>query len=407
MQRHTIIAVIGGLLLATSITFGEDWPQWRGPHRDGKSRETGLLKHWPEAGPTMLWSYDDLGHGYSSVSIVSDTIYTTGAVDKIGYLYALGLDGKFKWKVKYGSELNRGYNGSRTTPTIVDGLIYVMSDAGDITCISVKKQKKVWGFNALIKFNGKNPRWNIAESVLVDGDNVICTPGGPDASVVALNRKTGETVWTSKGHSDTSSYCSPLLVREDKKDLIVTCTSKTVVALAPKTGEILWREPIKNMYSIHPNTPIYWKGCLYITTGYDGKGFLLELSDDGKKVKRKWEDSKLNTHHGGVVRIGDYVYGTNHRGRWICLSLKTGKAQYEVKGIGKGSLTSAEGMLYCYAEKRGTVALVRADPKKYDVVSQFKITKGKAQHWAHPVVCGGRLYIRYEKVLMAFDIKAK
>ena len=303
MKRMLAATVVTGLLMAGPSALCEDWPQWRGPNRDGKSTETGLLKSWPAGGPKLIWAYEELGHGFSTVAVAAGTIYTTGMEDGNGYLYALTLDGQRKWRRGYGRDWTGDRPGARGTPTVDDGKVYVMSGHGRLVCFDAQSGEEAWSVETLKKFRGRNVRWGIAESVLIDGRNVICTPGGPDASVVALDKKTGETVWTSRGHSDLSSYCSPLLIRDKSLNLIVTCTAKHVVGVSAKTGRMLWRDPLHNRYNIHPNTPVYWKSHVYVTTGYDGRDMMLKLSSDGRKVSRAWTNSGLNVHHGGVVRV--------------------------------------------------------------------------------------------------------
>ena len=407
MRNTFVTLVLAGIILTASGLLAEDWPQWRGPRRDGKSLEAGLLKTWPAGGPEELWSYDKLGEGFSTIAIAGGTIYTTGMKGKTGYLYALSLDGKPRWAEPkpYGPDWEGSHKGARSTPTVYDGKVYVMSGYGRLCCFDAATGDRKWAVDTFKKFGGRNFTWGVTESVLVDDNNVICTPGGRRAAVVALNRKTGKTVWTSKDHGDLSAYCSPLRVRDKAMDLIVTCTANSVVALAPETGELLWRVPLRNKYSVHPNTPIYWDGHIYITTGYDGKGMLLKLSPDGKKASRLWTDTNLNVHHGGAIRVGDYVYGASYGKKWVCLDLHTGKPAFQPQRVGKGSLTFADDMLYFYEEKSGMVSMVKPSAKKYEAVSRFRIQKGSGKHWAHPVVHGGRLYIRHGAVLMAFDIK--
>jgi len=409
MRNAFVTLVLAGFVLTTSGLFAEDWPQWRGPRRDGKSLEAGLRKTWPAGGPKELWSYDKLGDGFSTVAIAGGTIYTTGMKGETGYLHALGLDGKPKWPhpKSYGPDWAGDHRGARTTPTVHQGKVYVMSGHGRLVCFDATSGDEKWAVDTFKRFGGRNIRWGVTESVLVDDDNVICTPGGKKAAVVAVNKNTGKTVWTSKRHGDLSAYCSPLRIRDKAMDLIVTCTANSVVALAPETGELLWRERLRNQYSVHPNTPIYWDGHVQVTTGYDGKGMLLNLSPDGKKASRVWTDASLNVQHGGAIRVEDHVYGASHRGKWVCLDLRTGKPAFRPQKVGKGSLTFADGMLYFYDERTGVVSLVKPSTKRYEAISRFRIRKGKGPHWAHPVVHGGRLYIRHGSVLMAYDIKAE
>jgi outer membrane protein assembly factor BamB len=391
-----------------------DWPQFRGPNRDGKSGETGLLKKWPEQGPKMLWSVEGLGSGYSTVAIAGGTIYTTGLVDRKGVLFAFDMQGKEKWKKTYGAEWRKSMPGVRCTPTVDGGNVYVISGVGEVFCYDAKSGDQKWTVDAFNKFGGKYGIWGIAESPLIDGDNIICTPGGSKATMVALNKNTGETVWTCLVEGERSCYCSPILVERGPNKIIVTMTDDLVLGVDAKTGKLLWKDSQKDQFgenkAINPVSPIHHDGMVYATSGYDDGGAMLALSADGTSITRKWIDETLDCHHGGIVVVDGHIYGANWAnngdGSWVCLDWKTGKVKYETHWNCKGAVTYADGMLYCYEEKKGNVALVKPTPEKFDVVSSFKIELGDGKHWAHPVVCGKRLYIRHGDVLMAYDISA-
>ncbi len=392
-----------------------NWPQWQGPDRDAISKETGLLKKWPDGGPKLIWSANDLGGGFSSVSIADGCIYVTGFKGEQGVLTAMDLDGNRKWQKPYGLEWASSRAGSRTTPTIDGGRAYTFSGVGIISCLDTTSGEKKWSVDTLEKFGGKNLRWGMAESVLIDGDKVICTPGGKDASVVALDKMTGETIWTSKGLSEKSAFCSGILVERGQKRLFVTMLSKSVVGINVDDGRVLWADPYSEYQSKprgnNPVTPVYHDGNIYATSGYNNGGVMLELSEDGKNVTRKWVDETLDVHHGGVVLVDGYIYGSNwnsnSRGDWVCLDFSSGKVMYEHKWNGnKGSIAYADEMLYCYDENTGTIALVKPSPKGFDIVSSFDVSLGADEHWAHPVILDGRLYIRHGDALMVYDIKA-
>lgn len=411
--RILVVFFTGWLCFCGSAVAGE-WPQWLGLSRDNKSRETGLLKEWPEAGPKLLWSVDGLGDGWASVSIADGLIYTTGKNGKTESVYAIELTGKKKWQRQSGRVWKGSFPGARCTPTFEQGRLYVATGSGTVMCLDAKTGQVKWSVDAFNKFEGSYGRWGIAESPLIIDDKVIFTPGGKKATMVALNKKTGEVIWASKSTGDKSSYCSPILVKRGQKRLIVTMLSDAVLFVDADTGKIVYRDEYANYQDkpkdINPVTPVYHDGCVYTTSGYDCGGAMYEISEDGTKISRKWVDTTLDCHHGGVVFVDGYIYGAswkgNGDGKWVCLDWVTGKAMYDTHWINKGAITYADGMLYCYEEKKGNVALVRAMPEKFDIVSSFAVTKGADQHWALPVICGGRLYIRHGKVLMAYDIKA-
>ena len=398
-----------GKVRAKSDSVG--WSQWRGTDRDGKSPEKALLKKWGKGSPELLWFVEGLGTGFSTVSISDSLIYTTGMVDKNGIILAYDLAGNLKWKNEYGPEWTGGYPGTRSTPTIHEGKAYVISGKGLVSCLDAKTGEPKWSVDMLERFEGKWGKWGIAESPLVDGDKVICTPGGDKGSVVALDKNNGETIWASKSIGKKSAYCSPVLIERGDKRIIATVLAGSVLGVDVVNGDILWQEKFGNKRGICPITPLYADGSIYFTSGYDGGSSMYGLSEDGTKIEKKWDDEVLDCHHGGVVVVDGYIYGSNWRGNsggnWVCLEWDTGKVMYDTKWLGKGSLTYADGMLYCYEEKKGTVALVKAGPEGFDIVSSFEVAKGTKEHWAHPVVWGGRLYVRHGDALMAYNVKAQ
>ena len=422
----SIIVLFLSILLASGICYGDDWPQFRGPTRDGKSAETGLLKKWPEGGPEMLWSVGGLGIGFSSVAVAGGFVYTTGMINGEGFLFAYDLAGNLKWKESYGPEWTRSHRGTRTTPTVDDGRVYVFSGTGKMVCFKARTGEKIWQVDTLTKFEGKNIRWGMSGSPLIDGDKVYCTPGGKKGTIVALDKMTGRTIWATTGIDELSAYCSPILIERGTRrfasqsrssgGLLINLIQKSIVCVAADTGKLIWREPYETPSDTGSVTPVYKDGYLYVTSAVEREftrgGVMFELSADGTNVSKKWSDQKLDCHHGGVVLVDGYIYGSNFnsiaRGDWLCLDLDTGKVMYETKWNGnKGSIIYADGMLYCYDENTGDLALVKASPKTFEIVSSFRVTQGSGEHWAHPAISDGRLYIRHGDALMAYDIKKK
>lgn len=405
------------LLFCCTIAVAADWPQFRGPQRDGKSTETGLLKQWPEGGPTLLWEVDGLGAGYSSAAIAQGVVYITGQTNDEGHVFAFDLDGTPKWKTRYGGEWTRSYPAARCTPTVEGDRLYVTSGLGAIYCLNATSGEVVWSLDAAAKYKGQFPRWGMSENVLIDGDNVICTPGGEIASLIALNKRTGEVVWECKELTEQSSYCNPLAFTLGGNRIIVTMLTDSVVGLNAATGKLLWRDDFDEYHvdrrrSVNANTPVYHDGRVYTTSGYSNGGAMLELSADGTSAKRIWTDAVLDVHHGGVVLVDGYLYGStwtsNSRGDWASLRWDDGKTMYDSQWNGnKGSLVYADGMLYCYDERTGDVGLVEATPEAFKVVSRFTITKGKGPFWAHPSIADGRLYLRHGDYLVVYDIRAQ
>jgi outer membrane protein assembly factor BamB len=412
----SIIVLFLSILLAGGICYGDDWPQFRGPTRDGKSAETGLLKKWPEEGPELLWSVGGLGIGFSSVAVAGGFVYTTGMIDGEGFLFAYDIAGNLKWKESYGPEWTGSYKGTRTTPTADGERVYVFSGTGIMVCFNARTGEKLWQVDTLTKFDGKNIRWGMSGSPLIDGDKVYCTPGGKKGTIVALDKMTGRTIWATTGLDELSVYCSAILIERGANRLLVNLIQKWIVCVAADTGKLIWREPYETPSDTGGVTPVYKDGYLYVTSAVEREfkrgGVMLELSADGTSVTEKWNDQTLDSGHGGVVLVDGYLYGSTFdgipKGDWICLDWDSGKVMYDNKWNGnKGSIIYADGMLYCYDENTGDVALVKPSPKRFEIVSSFRVTEGSGKHWAHPAMSDGRLYIRHGDALMAYDIKKK
>ncbi len=404
MKKIFLVILLTFFGLGYSVSFGQIDVQWRGPNRDGIYPNESLLKTWPKEGPKLLWSVEGLGEGYSSPAVTADRVYLTGMTGGKGFLFAFDRNGKPVWKVSYGSEWNGSRPGARTTPTVVGDKIYLMSAKGQAVCFSTDG-KKIWSVDLMAQFGARNLQWGITESLLVDGDRVFCTPGGPSVTIVALDRHSGKTIWKIKADGKTSGYCSPCLVQHGKRRLLLTMTGESVVGVDADTGEYLWRNSHVTDYVVNANTPLYHNGFIYTVSGYGTGGQMFELSEDGTSVKRVWSQKKLDSQMGAVVLVDGYIYGSGHNGRgWHCLDWKTGKVQYTARKIGnKGAIIFSDGMMYCYSEN-GDVGLVKPNSQKFEVVSSFRIKKGSGEHWAHPVIKDGRLYIRHGDALMVYHI---
>jgi outer membrane protein assembly factor BamB len=393
------------VLLCSTFVLSATSSQWRGPNRNGIYPDINLLKTWPDQGPQLLWSITGIGGGFSSAAVANNKVYITGMENGNGNLFAFSLDGKLLWKKLYGPDWSGDHPGARSTPTIVDGHAYLVSGMMSIYCFDAEKGGLLWSVDMAKEFGAQNLQWGMTESPLVDGNNVICTPGGDKAVMAALDRNTGKAVWICKGIGDKSGYCSPVLVVHNGKRLIVTMTQKNIIGVDAGTGALLWQFPHQTSWDVNSNTPVYQDGTIYCVSGYGTGGVKLQLSPDGKSVKELWRNNTLDSQMGASLLLNGYIYGSgqNNRG-WKCLDYNTGVEKWSVRQVaGKGNVISADGMLYLYGEN-GEVALVKPDPTTLSVVSSFKVTLGTEQHWAHLVIDNGLLYVRHGDALMVYKI---
>ena len=421
MKIKKTLIVLWGILITSFYCFSQDFSEWIGIGRTGVYNEKGLLKRWPILGPQLLWSAKGLPKGFSSMSIANNLVYFTGLKDTIDFLVAVDFKGQKKWETPIGESWVQSFPDSRCTPTIEGDRVYVTSGTGNVACYNSITGESIWNIDTIKKFDGKLGDWGCAESLLLVDDKVIFTACGEETTLVAQDKKTGATIWTSKSLKDTAAYVSPLLVNEGGKKLIITVTANYLVVANAENGEILCsskyaslsNEKSLKLWTGGPNcktnTPVYYDRKIFVTGGYDHVGALYRLSDDLKTLTVDWINETLDVHHGGVVLVNGYIYGsnwiTNSVGNWCCLDWKTGKTMYEKKWKTKGSIIANDGMLYCYEEKTGYLALVKAIPESFSLVSSFRIPFGSGPFWAHPVIKNGILYVRHGDAIMAYNIK--
>ena len=403
MIKRTIVPFILVLVFASTL-FAQTPTVWRGDG-SGIYNETGLLKQWPEGGPEILWTFEGLGKGHSSPVFANGKIYISGTVGEEGFVFVLSEEGKLLWKVSYGEEFGGSYPGSRSSVVVDGDLMYMYSGLGNLICMDSNDGTVKWKKNAFEDFDGGNITWGVTETVVIDGDLLYFTPGGKKNNVVALNRFSGDLVWSSPGKGELSAYCTPLLVELPARKLLVTHTAEHIIGLDAKTGELYWDYPHTNRYSVHANTPIFYNGDLFCFSGYGQGGVKLDLSEDGSTISKAWFKTELDSRMGGMVAIDGYLYGSGDKAReWRCVNWETGEETYASKDLAKGVVIAADGMLYCYSE-RGELALVEVKPEAFNIVSQTKVELGTEQHWAHPVINNGRLFIHHGDALIAYKIK--
>ncbi len=406
LLKKSLLAVFT-LVILTACSEKNELSQWRGPNRDGKYLQTGLLKQWPDEGPELIWSYEGLGSGHGSVGFTKDQIFVLGMPDTIGVIYSFDLEGNLLWQKEYGPEWNTNYTGPRSTPTIVDGLLYFISGKGVAICMDTNNGEVIWSIDMFESFDAQPTWWGIAESPLVYGDRIIITPGGTKHNVVALSRYTGETIWSSKGNGEQSAYCSPILVKRNDTRLIVTMTAESVLGIDAENGEILWIVPHKQEDNINANSPVYDGSRVFCASAEadTAKGHLMiRLSEDGRTVEEGWRNEELFNLLGGIILHEGSVYSsTFSKKEWYCIDAGTGKLNYISKKISGGATIFADGLFYCYGTD-GVLSLIKADEKKCSVISSFEVSLGTNQHWAHPVISDGRIYVRHGDALMCYNI---
>ena len=383
-----------------------DWPQWRGPNRDGKSLETGLLASWPRGGPKLVWSKSGIGHGFSSATVAGGMVYVTGDVDGKLTIWALDLKGDKQWTKAVGPAYTRSHPGTRSSCVIDEGRLYLISGYGRIVCLEATSGKGVWT-REMKKLGGRRlPSWGFAESVLIHKDLAIVTPGG-QKPIVALDKKTGSTKWRSSGFAARAHYSSAIAVTYEGVPMIIQGTGDGIFGVNAKSGKLLWQNAWCKSNTANCPMPAYSDGYVFWANGYGKGGICLRLSVNGGRVQAKeaWTTSNMVCHHGGYVIHEGHIYG-NHSGGWACLDLRTGERKWYGRGVGKGSLCFADGMLYLFGERGGSAALAEAKPTALQMKGQFRV-KGSGTCWAHPVVANGRLYLRYSDNLYCYDVKAK
>ncbi len=387
----------------------KDWSQWRGPDRSGLAKETGLLKQWPKSGPPQAWSISGLGSGYGTVSLLADKIYVQGTQGNSSVVLCLNrADGRKIWTKPLGRSLNdsRG-GGPRGTPTVEADCLYALTEAGDLACLRTRDGSLVWSRNILKDFGGSNPNWKCSESPLIDGNNVIVTPGGNRASVVALDKTTGKTVWASRELSDRAAYSSCVIAEAGGVRAVTTLTASAAVGVRASDGKLLWRYPRVANRTANVATPVVQGRRVLYTTAYSTGCALLELAaqNGGIEAREVYFSRDMMNHHGGIVLVDGFVYGFSGS-ILTCMEFATGKVRWKDRSVGKGSLTYADGDLYLLGENN-TVGLAQASPDGYREGGRFRIADQGWPSWAHPVVCAGKLYIRNQGVLTCYDVAEK
>lgn len=413
-KMSLVLVVLAGGLVA------EDWPTFRGPQRTGVSTETGLLQEWPADGPKLLWKAEGVGRGYSSLAILDGRIFTLGdnltADDKDEYLLCYDQKtGDQLWKTKTGSPWTSGqsnWQSSRSTPSTDGEMVYVITPYGVLFACDFQTGKEVWQKNLKDEFQGnKGDGWGYSESPLIDGDRLICTPGGTSATVVALNKGTGDVIWkAAQSDNRGAGHASVVITEIGGEKVYVQLTASGAIGIRAKDGEILWTYGIDRTTAVCP-TPIIKDDLVFIAAGYKRGGALLRQKPAGEGKVDVEEiygmKTTLANKHGGVVRVGDYIYAdSDDAGVPYCADLMTGEVKWKARASGKQSaaFSAADGCLYIHFAN-GTMVLAKASPAEYKEVGSFQVPgSGERPSWSHPVISDGKLYLRENGEILCYDV---
>jgi len=397
-----------------------DWPQWRGAKRDDLSPETGLLKEWPADGPKRLWLYENAGKGYSGPAIVNGRLYTLGAREQDEMLLCLdAATGEEKWVSPISAMLDTKNTqtfgmGPRCTPTIDGDHLYAITSSGVLVCAQTTDGKVLWK-HTMAELGGKTPNWGYTESPLIDGDKVVCTPGGPQGALAALDKKTGATLWQSKEFTDEAHYSSIVPAVINGQPQYVQRTAKSVVGISPKDGALLWKQEYPGRVAVIP-TPIVEGNQVYVSAGY-GVGSMSFVVEPGNTLRMVFDKASttgkvMKNHHGGVILLKDHLYGYSDGEGWTCQDWKTGESVWNEKAkFGKGAIGYADGHFYLLDERSGAVALIDASPDGWHETGRFKLDPQATNRnpsgliWTHPVICNGRLYLRDQNFIYCYAVK--
>ena len=391
--------------------------QFRGPDRDGKFPETGLLKEWPETGPELLLEYEGIGDGWSSVISNGKSIYATGKIDTMDHLTCIDFEGNMKWQVAYGRSWEESFPNTRGTPTIEEDRIYIISGMGELVCLNAETGDTNWKIDVDKDYQAEWHSWGVAESPLIADDKVICSPAGALTTFVAFDKITGEEIWKTPGTDGQRSYVSPVMHEFNGRDYILGASASDLFIVDAENGEIktsykyfdpsLWEWQPKGM--IWANSPVAKENMIFISIGYNYPAKMLRVNDDMTSLEEVYTSTLLDNHHHGMIELDGYLYGSywvhNNAGNWACLDWNTGEMIYDEEWHSKGELVYADGLFYVYIEKTGHVGLVQPDPSGFKVISSFKIEKGRGPHWSHPYIFDGKLFLRHGDVLMVYNLR--
>ena len=401
-------------VLMAQTSVGNDWTGWRGANRDDLSKETGLLKSWPENGPKNLWTVDTGGLGYAGFAAVGERLFTLGSTGDSEFAICLNVqDGSTIWKQTIDDLFENNWgDGPRNTPTVDGDRVYVLSASGQLKCLSTEDGSEKWAVSLTEQLGGERPFWGFSESPLIDGEQVICTPGGKQGAVVALNKLTGATIWQSKDFTNPCHYSSIIVADVNQQKQYIQLFEKALVGFDADNGDVIWQQDWSGRIAVIP-TPIFEDNKVYVSSGYGAGSMLVDVSD-GENVKKVWFSSKMKNHHGGVILLDGHYYGYSDKVGWLCQSAKTGGVVWKEKeALQKGAISYADNRFYLLEEKSGQVVLINAAPDGWQEFGRFQLKplsenrKQKGKVWVHPVISNGRMFLRDQEMIYCFDISGR
>ncbi len=410
MCRFWLSALIP--VLCVSSGMADDWPQWRGPNRTDVSKESGLLQEWPSKGPERAWLYDKAGLGYAGFSVVGNHLYSQGLEGGKAFAFCVDITtGKKVWQTDAAEEYTNGWgDGPRSTPTVDGDRVYCMFAKGTLACFNAKTGDVNWT-KSMLDFGGKVQFWGYSESVLVDGEKIICTPGGKKGTMLALNKVSGETIWQSTKVTEPCQYPSPIKATINGTVQYIQLTTKKLIGVSAENGDLLWESPWPGRVAVIP-TPIVSGNRVYISSGYGVGSKLVDVMLDGQ-TKDVWNNKVMKNHHGGVIKVGEHLYGYSDRRGWTCQSLESGEAVWSEKSkLGKGAIGYADQRFYLVDERKGDVVLIDASPNGWSEKGRFTLApqtsrrKPQGRIWVHPVIANGNLYLRDQEYIYCYNVRA-
>ncbi|MEQ1902604.1 MAG: PQQ-binding-like beta-propeller repeat protein [Pirellulaceae bacterium] len=403
----TLVLLVG---FCSSVWATDDWPGWRGKDRRDISKETGLMDSWPEGGPKQVWLNNDAGLGYAGFAVVGDKLFTLGLFDDKEYGLCLDANtGKELWRVEVGDKFKNNWgDGPRNTPTVDEDRVYFLAAGGELVCVKIANQKKLWSIS-MGDLGGEVPFWGYAESPLVYGDQIVCTPGGDEGAVAALDKMTGKKIWQSKDVTNKAHYSSIIALEKDGNVTYVQLLNSCVVGIDSKSGKVLWNMEFPGKTAVIP-TPVEVNGNIYVTSGYGSGSAFYEIN--GTKATESWMSRSLSNQHGGVVHLDGFIYGFSEMEGFVCQNTENGKIRWNAeKKVAKGALTYADGHLYYIEEKSGDVLLLKVNPEGWEEKGRFKLSpqtekrSPQGRIWVHPVIANGKMYLRDQELIMCYDVK--